>query len=64
MCEGHVICYESMKQKEHEINYAVTHDLELIAIIHALKMWSHYLRGRKFELQTNVTSSATTLPQG
>ena len=49
--EGHVICYESRKLKEHEKNYA-THDLELAAIIHALKMWRHYLMGRKFELRT------------
>ena len=35
--EGHVICYESRKLKEHERNYAM-HDLELAAIIHALKM--------------------------
>jgi hypothetical protein len=34
----HVICYESRKLKEHERNYA-THDLELAAIVHALKMW-------------------------
>ena len=25
-----------------------THDLELAAIIHALKMWRHYLLGRRF----------------
>jgi hypothetical protein len=36
--EGHVICYESRKLKEHKRNY-VTHDLELAAVIHALKMW-------------------------
>jgi hypothetical protein len=36
--EGHVICYESQKLKEHERNY-VTHDLELATVIHALKMW-------------------------
>jgi hypothetical protein len=36
--EGHVIFYESRKLKEHERNY-VTHDLELVAVIHALKMW-------------------------
>ena len=35
--EGHVICYESRKLKEHEKNYVV-HDLELAAIIHALKI--------------------------
>jgi hypothetical protein len=49
---GHVICYESRKLKEHEKNY-VTHDLELTAIVHALKMWRHYLMGRKFELRTD-----------
>ena len=50
--EGHVICYESRKLKEHEKNYAM-HDLELAAIVHALKMWKHYLIGRKFELRTD-----------
>ena len=49
---GHVISYESRKLKEHEKNYA-THVLELAAIIHALKMWRHYLMGKKFELRTN-----------
>ena len=48
---NHVICYESRKLKEHEKNYA-THDLELAAIVHALKMWRHYLMGRIFELRT------------
>jgi hypothetical protein len=33
----HVVCYESKKLKEHERNYA-THDLELVVIVHALKM--------------------------
>jgi len=42
MQEGHVICYESRKLNEHEGNYA-THDLELTTIVHALKMWRHYL---------------------
>ena len=37
---------------EHESNY-VTHDLELAAIVHALKMWRHYLLGRKFLLMTD-----------
>ena len=38
--------------KNHENNYA-THDLELASIVHALKMWRHYLMGRKFELRTD-----------
>ena len=52
MQDNHVICYESRKLKEHEKNYA-THDLELAAIVHALKMWKHYLMGRIFELKTD-----------
>jgi hypothetical protein len=48
---GHVIGYESRKLKEHERNYA-THDLELAAIVHSLRMWRHYLMGKKFELRT------------
>ena len=43
--EGHVIAYESRKLKIHEKNYA-TYELELAAVIHALKMWHHYLIGR------------------
>ena len=38
--EGHAVCYEYRKMKEHERNYVV-HDLELEAIVHALKMWRH-----------------------
>jgi hypothetical protein len=49
----HVVCYESRKLKENERNHAI-HDLELVSIIHALKMWGNdYLMGRKFELRTN-----------
>jgi hypothetical protein len=47
--KDHVLCYESRKLKEHERNY-VTHELELTAIVHALKMWRHYLMGRIFNL--------------
>jgi hypothetical protein len=50
--EGFVICYESRKLKEHERNYA-THNLELAAIVHALRKWRHYLMGRRFELRTD-----------
>jgi hypothetical protein len=37
---GFVIFYESMKLKENENNYA-THNLELEAIVHALRKWRH-----------------------
>ena len=36
MQEGQVVCYESQKLNEHKKNY-LTHDLELAAIIHALR---------------------------
>jgi hypothetical protein len=48
----HVISYESRKLKNHERNYA-THDLEIVAIVHALMLWRHYLIGKKFELRTD-----------
>jgi hypothetical protein len=53
--DGHIIYYESRKLKEHERNYG-THDLELAVVIHALKMWWHYLMGRKIMLLTNNSS--------
>jgi hypothetical protein len=46
-----VIFYESIKLNEHEVNY-VTHDMELASIVHDLKMWRHYLLGRRFVLMT------------
>ncbi|XP_070010675.1 uncharacterized protein [Nicotiana sylvestris] len=41
---GRVIEYASRHLKIHEKNYPV-HDLELAAIVHALKIWMHYLYG-------------------
>jgi hypothetical protein len=41
---GYVVGYESKHLKEHERNYAM-HGLELVAIIHALRMWRYYLMG-------------------
>nr|GEW23418.1 putative reverse transcriptase domain-containing protein [Tanacetum cinerariifolium] len=42
MQNGKVIAYASRKMKIHEKNY-ITHDLELGAVVFALKMWRHYL---------------------
>jgi hypothetical protein len=41
MQEGHVIAFVSRQLRKHELNYP-THDLELTAIMHALKIWRHY----------------------
>ena len=35
--------------KNHEQNYP-THDMELVAIVFALKIWRHYLYGEQFEV--------------
>jgi len=47
-----VIFYESRKLNELKQSY-VTHDLELATIFDALKMWIHYLLGRRFVLMSN-----------
>ena len=46
---GRVIAYGSRQLKNHEQNYP-THDMELAAIVFALKIWRHYLYGEKFEV--------------
>jgi len=46
---NHVVIYESRKLKDQEMNFAIN-NLELASIIQALKMWFHYLIGRKFVL--------------
>ena len=53
--EGRPIAFTSRKLKSYEGNYA-THDLELLAVIHALKIWRHYLLGRRFKLVTDHKS--------
>ena len=47
--EGHVIAYESRNLKIHERNYT-TYDLQRVVGIHALKIWRHYLIGKRFVL--------------
>jgi hypothetical protein len=52
MQEGHVIAYASHQLRKHELNYP-THDLELAAIVHALKIWRHYIMGTKCQVYTD-----------
>nr|XP_009767702.1 PREDICTED: uncharacterized protein LOC104218815 [Nicotiana sylvestris] len=44
MQDSRAIAYASRKLKVHKKNYPL-HDLELAAIVHALKIWRHYLYG-------------------
>ena len=50
-----VITYASRKLKNHEQNYP-THNLELVTIFFALKLWRHYLYGENFEVFSNHKS--------
>jgi hypothetical protein len=55
MQDGHVVAYASRQLKPHELNYP-THDLELAAVVHALKQWRHYLLGNRCELYSDHQS--------
>ena len=52
---GKVIAYASRQLKPYEQNYP-THDLELIALVFALKIWRHYLYGETCEIYTDHKS--------
>nr|GEW25844.1 putative reverse transcriptase domain-containing protein [Tanacetum cinerariifolium] len=52
---GKVIAYASRQLKIHEKNYT-THDLELGAVVFALKIWRHYLYGTKSVIYTDHKS--------
>jgi hypothetical protein len=62
MQEGKVIAYASRQLRKHEKNYP-THDLELADIVHALKIWRHYMIGNKFKIFTNHKSLKYTFTQ-
>jgi hypothetical protein len=56
MQDGRAISYASRQLRCHEEHYP-THDLELLAVVHALKVWRHYLLG-------NLVESASRPPCG
>ena len=51
----HLVEYESRKMNAAEENYAM-HERELLAVIHALQTWRHYLLGNHFIVVTNHNS--------
>ncbi|GJR34704.1 putative reverse transcriptase domain-containing protein [Tanacetum coccineum] len=55
MQRGKVIAYASRQLKIHEKNYT-TYDLELGAVVFALKIWRHYLYGTKSMIYTDHKS--------
>jgi hypothetical protein len=55
MQDNRVIAYTSRALTPHEQNYP-THDIELAAVVHALKMWRHYLMGTRCNIYTDHKS--------
>jgi hypothetical protein len=55
MQDNRVIAYASRALRPHEQNYP-THDMELAVVVHALKMWRHYLMGTHFNIFTDHKS--------
>jgi hypothetical protein len=55
MQDGQVVSYASRQLRRHEENYP-THDMELAAVVHALKIWRHYLIGHRCEIYSDHKS--------
>ena len=55
MQEGKVVPYVSRQLQTHELNYA-THDVELAAVVHALKTWRYFLIGNSCDIYTDHRS--------
>jgi hypothetical protein len=55
MQHDHVVVYASRQLRKHEAHYP-TYDLELVVVVHTLKIWRHYLMGKRCELYTDHKS--------
>jgi hypothetical protein len=55
MQEGQIVCYASRHLWKHEENYP-THDFELATVVHALKIWKHYLIGHRYKIYSDHKS--------
>ena len=55
MQSGRVVAYGSYQLNNHEQNYP-THDIELVAVVFALKIWRHYLYGEQFKVYSDHKS--------
>jgi hypothetical protein len=55
MQNGRAIAYASRQLRRHEEHYH-THDLELLTVVHALKVWMHYLLGNLVHIYIDYKS--------
>jgi hypothetical protein len=62
MQDGRMVAYDSRQLRKHEVN-STTYDLELAVVVHALKIWRHYLTGKRCELYTDHKSLKYILTQ-
>ena len=62
MQDRKVVAYALRQLKSHELNYP-THDLELAAVVFALKIWRRYLYGEKCRIFTDHKSLKYLLTQ-
>jgi hypothetical protein len=53
--DGHVVAYASRQLRKHEEKYP-THDLELVVVVHALKIWRHYIIDKRCEVYSDHKS--------
>jgi ribonuclease HI len=52
MQDDHVVAYASRQLRKHEEKYP-THDMELAAVVHALKIWRYYIIGKRCEVYSD-----------
>ena len=55
MQDKKIVAYKSCKLKYAKMNYSI-HEKELLAVIHSLKVWRHYLLSKIFMIKTNHQS--------
>jgi hypothetical protein len=55
MQDGHMVAYASRQLRKHE-EHSLTHNFELATVIHTLKIWRHYLMGKRCELYMDHNS--------
>ena len=60
--EGHLVTYESRKLSKSKRRYT-GQEKEMLAIIHYLRVWHHYLLGLKFVVKTDNSTVSHLLTQ-
>ncbi|KAL0456006.1 UNVERIFIED_CONTAM: Transposon Tf2-11 polyprotein [Sesamum latifolium] len=62
MQDDHPVAFESRKLKDVERRYSV-HEKELLAVVHCLRLWRHYLLGSSFVVKTDNTAVSHFMTQ-